>query len=283
QMIKLGTPLVGQDGIPPNWLGNLGTKKAPRSAFNLLGDGARFYQERRTRHKWRPIGDLLVEFPTETKIAHFRHVRDGQYGFCPGCCALDIVRFCAFANRAGRGYTEGVNGPTPAYKLVAGGTLLETLLAHWPNTVHAVRNPPWCDPSPPSRQDLDALAVLAWRSRRIWLGTPEEGGVCAHCGQQGSIIRTLEFGGGWKPPEGSGRNQEQFWRDDPHLILVHRTSESEFEDQPAGAEAGEQTAQPTKRKRGGRATTLRFPVPGRPVMAHVGLWRRVLAALAIDG
>lgn len=58
--------------IPENWLAKLKENKA---AFNLLGDGERFYQDKLLEGKEsRPIGDLLVEFPGADSVNHMRHV-----------------------------------------------------------------------------------------------------------------------------------------------------------------------------------------------------------------
>jgi len=151
--------------IPGDWLVKL---EEHRAAFDLLGDGERFYQDktlpdgllkakqkkwddhqRRAKKKkdpktrptgldhedFRPIGDLLIEFPTETKIAHFSHVRDKEYGLCPACCALGIIRFSTWANAYGGGcYTAAVNGPAPAYVIKEGRTLQQTFLLNCPET-----------------------------------------------------------------------------------------------------------------------------------------------------
>jgi CRISPR type I-E-associated protein CasA/Cse1 len=158
--------------IPENWLDKL-KENENKAKFNLLGDGGRFYQDESLKcKKSRPIGDLLVEFPTETKIAHFRHVRDKEYGLCPACCAMGIVRFCAFANYAGKGYTSGVNGPAPAYAVMHGSTLLQTLCFNCPLDAKLHRQPPWLCDMQPKAAELDAVTVFAWRSRRLWLNDP---------------------------------------------------------------------------------------------------------------
>lgn len=145
--------LDGADGVPEDWLARLDEHQA---AFNLLGDGERFYQDQAVNNNARPIGDLLVEFPTETKIAHFRHVRDKEYGLCPACCALGIIRFCAFANAYGGGrYTSAINGPTPAYSVQQDGTLLETLRLNLPAEAGLKRDPPWLTNNAPERDELE--------------------------------------------------------------------------------------------------------------------------------
>jgi len=305
--------LAGGNGIPADWLNSeLGTASEPNETFNLLGDGTRFYQDKRLvgellrakQQKWdkarekrrtttnktprptsmddsefRPIGDLLVEFPTETKIAHLRHVRDREYGLCPACCALGIIRCCAFANYAGRGYTSGLNGPAPAYAIAQGETLLQTLLLNRREVV-AKRRPPWLCDEPPSLQTIDVLTALAWRPRRLWLGDRDEiRQRCSYCGQSARVIRQLAFTGGWKPPFQSRGKEKKFWDQDPHLILVAKGRDPNA-DEDIGHNNSDES--PTQRKLRARSdaknTTLGFPRPGRRVMAHAGFWRRVLVA-----
>lgn len=270
--------LDGATGIPEDWLMKLGTGQQPEPAFNLLGDGKRFYQDPSLqRQRSRPIGDLLVEFPTDTKIAHFRHVRDMQYGMCPACCGKGIVRFCAFANYAGSGYTSGINGPAPAYAIMQGATLLETLRLNWPSSAEECRQPPWLCPTAPSAADLDVVTVFAWRSRRLWLHKPGDECECVSCGERVRLIRDLGNAGGWKVPfESRGAAKKKFWDQDPHLILVEERS-ADGEDAPAG----EYEVAPRSRRGGGAltTTTLAFPRPGRRVMAHVGFWRRAAGSL----
>lgn len=230
--------LDGADGVPEDWLARLDEHQA---AFNLLGDGERFYQDQAVNNNARPIGDLLVEFPTETKIAHFRHVRDKEYGLCPACCALGIIRFCAFANAYGGGrYTSAINGPTPAYSVQQDGTLLETLRLNLPAEAGLKRDPPWLTNNAPERDELDFPTVFAWRSRRLWLGNPGAEGECAYCGNRTNLFRQIAFTGNWKPPFETKGTQKKFWDADPHLILVDKTAADENGEESESNAAGEQ-------------------------------------------
>ncbi|MBI2889987.1 MAG: type I-E CRISPR-associated protein Cse1/CasA [Nitrospirae bacterium] len=319
--------LNGAEGIPPEWLSNLGIVAKPNEAFNLLGDDRRFLQDKQlladllrdkqkqwdNREKkktkkaagsrqgnpvrattnerpkaldeddYRPVGDLLVEFPTDTKIAHFRHVRDKEYGLCPACCALGIVRFCAFANAYGGGrYTSAANGPTPAYAIAWGATLLDTLRLHWPARCTSPRQPPWLCAAAPSKDDLDIVTVFAWRSRRLWLGDPGDESTCAYCGQPAALIRQLAFTGNWKPPFETAGQQKKFWDKDPHLVLIDK-SQAAGEEEESGNSNQEQSATAPKTKKSAVVkTTLGFPSPSARVTGHSRFWRRVLSAKATE-
>lgn len=260
-------------GIPEDWLGKLDEHK---TAFYLLGDGERFYQYNSNSSKDRPIGDLLVEFPTETKIAHIRHVHDKQYGLCPACCAMGIVRFCAFANYAGKGYTSGINGPAPAYAIVQGATLRETLRLNSPASTSSRRQAPWLCATAPSAADLDVVTVFAWRSRGLWLNSPDNEGDCASCGERTRIIRDFKNTGGWKSPFETRGTAKKYWDQDPHLILVERRSTDESD----ASDSEEDVPAPSRRAgTSSTTTTLAFPRPGRRVMAHVGFWRRATSSV----
>lgn len=266
------------DGIPADWLKKLGDNK---DKFKLLGDGERFYQDQAVENNARPVGDLLFEFPTETKIAHFRHVRDKEYGLCPVCCVLGIIRFCAFANAyGGDKYKSAANGPTPAYALRQGATLLETLLLNLPKDTGMTREAPWMTHEAPAKDQLDFLTVFAWRSRRLWLGDPGAEGECAYCGSTEHLFRQIAFTGNWKPPFETTGTQKKFWDADPHLILVDKTAGDEDGEEAESETAGEQGPSTPKKgkKKPAVKTTLGFPAPGAKSAAHVRFWRRALAA-----
>lgn len=259
--------------FPADWFAKLDQQK---DCFNLLGEGDRFYQDKRVLNdgKHRPIGDLLVEFPTETKIAHFRHVRDDNYGFCLACCALGIVRFCAFANAyAGARYTSAVNGPTPAYVVGEGEVLLQTLWHNLTKSTKLNRDPPWLCNTAPSFQELDLPTVLAWRSRRLWLGDRESGAApCAYCGESTRLIKGMAFSGGWKSPFQIKGKEKKFWDQDPHLVFELRKKEGDDDLDENPEEA------PGARTQSVQRTTIGFPRPGDRVAAHARFWRRALAA-----
>ncbi|HWP39712.1 MAG TPA: type I-E CRISPR-associated protein Cse1/CasA [Tepidisphaeraceae bacterium] len=271
-----------------SWCGNDVSKLGKhRDSFNLLGDGTRFYQEKDGPANDRPIGDLLIEFPTETKIAHFRHVRDRQYGLCPACCALGIIRFCGWANAYGGGrYHTAVNGPAPAYALPLGVSLAETFDLNRISV--AAGDPPWLNDSAPDANQLDAVKVFAWRSRRLWLGdlgTHDE--TCSYCGQSARLIRQLAFTGNWEPPFQTRGRQKKFWDQDPHLILEERSTQDDGDqgnetacDQSTAPEPNGGHAVKSKKKDKPKVlTTLGFPVPSASVTAHARFWRRALLAI----
>ncbi len=314
------TQLDNAEGIPGEWLTEkVGTAEMPSEAFNLFGDAERFYQDKSIlddllkakQKKWddqrkkaklrkapktprpsslddddfRPIGDLLIEFPTETKIVHFCHVRDKGYGLCPACCALGVIRFCAWANAYGGGrYTSGVNGPTPAYAVPHGRTLLETLVANWPKWIPDRSLPPWLSKLAPTAGDLNVVTVFAWRSRRLWLSDPQESQErCRYCGQLARLIKQHAFTGNWKPPFETKGQQKKFWQEDPHLILVDKAQAAEDDEDSIEADGVRSTRQQNRGASGDvKKTTLGFPLPGSKVAMHSRFWRRVLSAKVVQ-
>jgi len=273
--------LTDADGVPEDWLTQLGPPDCPHPAFELLGAGPRFFQERSADRKAKtsPIGVLLIEFPTATKIAHFRHVRDKQYGLCPACCALGLIRHCSFANRPGQGYTtSGLNGATPAYGLLQGRTLLQTLILNWQDA-EMKRDPPWLCSASPEADEVDLPTAFSWRPRRLWLCEPLDGETrCAYCGAPQPLISELTFGDGWAYPFPSA-DEGKYWRDDPHLVTVPvagrkrapKAAGSVESALPATTEVARPVAAPTKQ--------LRLPAPMERVARHAGFWREGVAAL----
>jgi hypothetical protein len=268
--------LAGAKGIPSAWLKKLDEHEGK---FNLLGNADRFFQDEKTKAKTRPIGDLLQEFPTETSIAHFRHVRDGDYGLCPACCATGIIRFCAFANAYGGGrYTSAINGPAPVYAIAQGGDLLQSLLLNWSTTVPK-RAPPWLSNKPPTLDSLDIPTAFAWRSRQVWLGALEnEAEPCAYCGRSARLVKQMKFTGGWKPPFKTKGQEKKFWDQDPHLILEPRAQRDEADENPREAVGDSPAEEESPSYRPTEMTTIGFPSPGNRVAKHARFWRRALAA-----
>jgi hypothetical protein len=189
-------------GIPENWLAKL---KANRAAFNLLGDGKRFYQDESLKGKEsRPIGDLLVEFPGADSVNHMRHIVYGNSscGFCPACCARGILRFSVWAP-ANVSYPASVNPGSAAYAFIGGKNLCQTLNANLPATNPRADQAPWLgngQPNPP-----DAVARLAWRPRNLWLNVEDSSGHCACCGQTGMLAKSLCIEKGWPTPVTTGQ------------------------------------------------------------------------------
>ena len=202
--------------MPENWLAKLKENKA---AFNLLGDGKRFYQDELLKGgNSRPIGDLLVEFPGEESINHMRHVvYDDSWGFCPACCAMGILRFSVWAP-ANRYYPASVNPGSAAYAFIEGKNLFQTLCANLPEKNPQADQAPWSGDERPNSPD--AAARLAWRPRKLWLHVGSENGYCANCGGFGVLITRLDNKGGWpNPATGGGARENKFWDADPHLLM----------------------------------------------------------------
>lgn len=197
--------LDGAAGVPDEWLSRLREYKA---AFNLLGDGVRFYQDASlTEKESRPIADLLVEFPGEDSVNHMRHiVHDGSYGLCPACCALGILRLSVWAP-ANRYYPASVNPGSAAYAIVQESNLLLTLLANLPNIAAKAEQAPWLTNTPPGSPG--AVAYLAWRPRWFWLNVADNG-YCAYCGQPATLVKSLCIARGWPTPVTTG---QQFGKD----------------------------------------------------------------------
>lgn len=192
--------------IPENWLAKLKENKA---AFNLLGDGKRFYQDELLKgKKCRPIGDLLVEFPGADSVNHMRHVvHDGSYGFCPACCAMGILRLSVWAP-ANKHYPASVNPGSAAYAFFEGKNLFQTLCANLPEINPQADQAPWLGNEQPNSPD--AVAMLAWRPRKLWLNVADSGGHCAYCGAPGAVVKTLCIRRGWPTPVTTG---QQFGKD----------------------------------------------------------------------
>jgi hypothetical protein len=193
-------------GIPENWLAKLEENKA---AFNLLGNGKRFYQDELLKDKdTRPIGDLLVEFPGADSVNHMRHVvHDSSYGFCPACCAMGILRLSVWAP-ANRFYPASVNPGSAAYAFTEGKNLFQTLCANLPETNPQADQAPWLGNEQP--HSPGAVARLAWRPRKLWLNVGSKNDHCANCGSFGELITSLCNEGGWSPPVTDG---QQFGKD----------------------------------------------------------------------
>ncbi len=187
--------------IPENWLAKLKENKA---AFNLLGDGKRFYQDELLKGKEsRPIGDLLVEFPGAHSVNHMRHVvHNSSYGFCPACCAMGILRLSVWAP-ANRFYPASVNPGSAAYAFTEGKNLFQTLYANLPETNPQADQAPWLGNDQPSSPG--AVARLAWRPRKLWLNVGSENGPCANCGCLGELITSLCNEKGWTTPITTGQ------------------------------------------------------------------------------
>lgn len=201
-------------GIHEDWLAKLDDHK---TAFNLLGDDARFYQDTSLKdNESRPVADLLLEFPGADSVNHMRHVvHDGSYGFCPACCALGILRLSVWAP-ANRYYPASVNPGSAVYAVAEKENLLLTLGANLPEGTTQADQAPWLLGTPP--KSPGAVANLAWRPRKLWLNVRSERGCCANCGISGILVESLCNEGGWPTPTTAGRTKK-FWHADPHLVM----------------------------------------------------------------
>jgi hypothetical protein len=188
------------NGVPEGWLDKLNQH---RTAFDLLSDGQRFYQDGSIKNKERrPIADLLVEFPGADSLNHMRHVVHGSYGFCPACCVLGILRLSVWAP-ANAFYPASVNPASAAYAVVEGKNLFQAVVANLPETNAPTDQAPWlCEtpPDPPNPVDK-----LAWRPRKLWLNVGSEHGKCANCDTSGVLIIDLFNEGGWQTPTTEGQ------------------------------------------------------------------------------
>lgn len=208
------------EAFPADWFLRLDEKK---DCFNLLGEGERFYQYRRSRAgkgQRLPANYLVHEVPTGTNLRHFRHSTDKVDGLCPACCAMGLLRLPCFATSGGRGKPPGVNQKPPVYVIPVGVTLAETLRLSWQRAREPeMGTPAWEDPDVqlPARGEVPLLVGLTWLPRRVWLDSPEEGEAnCISCGRRERVIRLCVFEG-----VGSTRTDEgsagRIWRD-PHVI-----------------------------------------------------------------
>jgi hypothetical protein len=202
--------------FPEEWFAKL---DAHRECFNLLGAGARFYQdpEMCTKKPGKSALYLTQEVPTGTNAWHFRHVSEGENGLCPACCALGLVRLPVFATSGGQGLSPGINAKPPAYGFACGATLFETLLFSW-NRVDELGKPEWTCPqqSLPPDGRVPLLLGLTWLPRRVWLAEPDESrGWCESCGEIRVLIRQCVFAGRGSSKTDEGQDRE--WND-PHIL-----------------------------------------------------------------
>ncbi|MBN1511828.1 MAG: type I-E CRISPR-associated protein Cse1/CasA [Phycisphaerae bacterium] len=197
----LATQGDGSVGIAEDWLAKLDDHK---TAFDLLGDESRFYQDASLKGiEARAIADLLVEFPGAQSVNHMRHVvHDGSYGFCPACCTMGILRLSVWAP-ANRYYPASVNPGTAAYAITQRKNLLLTLVANAPEAIARSEQAPWLSNAAPDSPG--AVANLAWRPRKLWLNVASGEGFCTNCGSSGVLIASVCNEGGWPTPTTGGQ------------------------------------------------------------------------------
>ena len=208
------------DSFPADWFSRLDDHE---ECFNLLGDGKRFYQYRKSgsgRDTELTANYLVQEVPTGTNQWHFRHSTDRTNGLCPACCAMGLLRLPLFATSGGRGKPPGVNSKPPIYVIPVGSSLAETLRLSW-QQVSDLGTPAWEKPDLqlPKTGPVPLLMGLTWLPRRVWLGNPDgPRATCISCGRTEHLIRLSVFA-----PIGSAKADEggpgRLWRD-PHVLYV---------------------------------------------------------------
>ena len=207
--------------------------------FELFGASSRFYQSKEAQKagdKARATaGYLLNELPTGTNQNHLLHTRDGEYGLCPNCCFLGLLRLPAFATFGGRGYGTGVNGTPPLYIRRQKRNMAETLGSYWADQKNNFGSPLWSDPDaerPSMDEKVPILTGLTWVPHSYWLDDADLADRCYHCGSDESSIKYVwkkgksqGKGGAKPPPEEQGARKQMQW-EDPN-IAQRRTSKGE--------------------------------------------------------
>jgi len=181
------------DAFPAGYFSKITDNK---EAFNLLGDGPRFYQFGVKSAKTPTTPNYLIhEIPTATYIAHFVHARDGVDGLCPACCAMGLARLPAFATQQGQGKGPGINGKPPIYIVPMGPSLAATLRLCWqPHPNLGV--PSWENAELRLLKNgkVPLLTGLTWIPRTVWLDDPNEPvEPCIMCGRVTRLIRRSVF------------------------------------------------------------------------------------------
>ena len=212
---------VLKEGIPDQWLRNmLGTEEQPSEVFELLGPGNRFMQGPVSDSAGdRPVADLFQELPGGTNVAHFRHVRDYDYGVCPACAAIGLVRLPPFMMGKGRGKRPGINGDPPMYFIPLGPTLLQSLYFNLPLLRVADDAPCWLEQFHDLAPDeaVRFMTGLTWMSRRFRIDEQTfTAGNCIMCGEESETLagRLLEMNLPYGPP-GLSRAGSRWV--DPHI------------------------------------------------------------------
>lgn len=209
---------IPDESFPPDWFKKLDDNK---DCFNLLGDGKRFYQYRKScsgNDTKLSANYLIQEVPTGTNLWHFRHSTDETDGLCPACCAMGLLRLPLFATSGGRGKPPGINAKPPIYVIPLDSSLAKTMLLSW-RKVSDLGTPAWEKPDLqlPKKGEVPLLTGLTWLPRRVWLDNPEDSEAnCISCGRKEPLIRQCVFAGiGSTKTDKDG--QGRVWND-PHVI-----------------------------------------------------------------
>lgn len=220
--------IVSGKSFPADWFSKLDDNK---DCFNLLGEGKRFYQYRKTDGddtEKLSANYLIQEIPTGRNLWHFRHSTDEVDGLCQACCAMGLLRLPLFATSGGRGKPPGINSKPPTYVLPVGVSLVETLRLSWRQMSNSdLGTSGWEKPDLllPKAGHIPLLAGLTWVPRRVWLDDPDQSATfCVSCGRKEHVIRKIVFAGigSQKTDEDS---QPRDWRD-PHVIYQKDETQS---------------------------------------------------------
>lgn len=76
------------------------------------------------------VTDVLLSVPTDTEISHFRRV-EAVPAVCVRCLLKGVLAKSLFATGGGGGYSSGAAGAKPAFAVLVGSTLLQTLLLNF--------------------------------------------------------------------------------------------------------------------------------------------------------
>lgn len=211
-----------------------------RPTFNLFGKD-RFLQAKSPGVAVNSMGFLLDEIPTGATPNFLGGVyrpneidinnRKVNYGLCPRCCFLGMLRQPIFACSAGRvdgddigmgpgteasscgGRPTGINGMPPQYGYPVGETLRQTIAMNWMPTTPG-DFPAWENMSGSKSGAIGPLEGYTWLSRAIYLrDEPMEAGQCFSCGEQTNrLVKTCWCHAGWR-----SQPRKADWRD-PHVI-----------------------------------------------------------------
>jgi len=194
-------------------------------AFELLGDGPRFMQDReRFEGKEKGVGVLLLEAPGDQTLRnnsdHFIK-RDQVRGLCPACVSTALMTLQINAPSGGKGHRTSVRGGGPLTTLLTAdpvgedvaGSIVPLWISAWSNVLPLEEKDfkglnsgeplllPWLGDTRVSNpggesgttpEDVHRLQALWGMPRRIRLGVrDDELAVCDICGRTDKLIRTF--------------------------------------------------------------------------------------------
>jgi len=203
--------ITSGDSFPADWFKKLDDNK---DFFNLLGEGKRFYQYKKSGDKSLSANYLIHEIPTGTNKWHFRHSTEKVDGLCPACCAMGLLRLPLFSTSGGSGKPPGINAKPPIYVIPVGESLAATIRLSW-RQISILGTPAWEQPdiALPKAGEVSLLTGMTWLPRRVWLSNPQDSEAnCILCGRKDRLILSSVFA-----PIGSRKDPGRIWRD-PHVI-----------------------------------------------------------------